>query len=84
MSETVTVAIISGICVVASALITGAISKSQFSMELDKRIAVLQANYGNIMDDMKSLTAEVRAHNNFAVRIALVEEQIRELKEEKY
>ena len=42
MTDTIVVAIISGVCVVASALITGAISKNQFSMELDKKIAVMQ------------------------------------------
>lgn len=80
MSETITVALISGICVVASALITAAISKSQFSMELDKRIAVMQTNIGNMTDDIKELTDEVRQHNSFGTRIAVIEAQIRELK----
>ena len=80
MSETITVALISGICVVASALITAAISKSQFTMELDKRIAVMQTNIGNMTDDIKTLTTEVRNHNSFGTRIAVMEAQIRELK----
>ena len=82
MSETVTVALISGICVIASALITAAISKSQFSMELDKRIAVMQTNIGNMNEDIKALTTEVRNHNSFGVKIAVIEAQIRELKGE--
>ena len=81
MPETITVALISGICVVASALITGAISKSQFSMELDKKIAVMQAQMGTMTNDIKELTAEVRAHNSFGTRIAVMEAQIKELKE---
>ena len=81
MSETITVALISGICVVASALITGAISKSQFSMELDKKIAVMQTQMGTMTNDIKELTAEVRAHNSFGTRIAVMEAQIKELKE---
>ena len=80
MSETITVALISGVCVVASALITAAISKSQFTMELDKRIAVMQTNIGNMTDDIKTLTTEVRNHNSFGTRIAVMEAQIRELK----
>lgn len=84
MADTVAVAIISGVCVIASALITGAISKSQFSMELDKRIAVMQTNISNMTDDIKALTDEVRAHNTYGTRIAVMEAQIRELKEDKH
>lgn len=80
MSETITVAIISGICVVASALITGAISKNQFSMELDKKIAVMQTQMGVMTNDIKELTDEVRQHNSFGTRIAVIEAQVRELK----
>lgn len=80
MSETITVALISGICVVVSALITAAISKSQFSMELDKKIAVMQTQMGAMTSDIKELTEEVRQHNSFGTRIAVMEAQIRELK----
>lgn len=83
MSETITVAIISGVCVVASALITGAISKNQFSMELDKKIAVMQTQMGVMTSDIKELTEEVRQHNSFGTRIAVIEAQIRELKGER-
>lgn len=82
MSETITVALISGICVIASSLITAAISKNQFSMELDKKIAVIQTDIKYITDDLKSLTEEVRKHNNFAVRLPIVEEELKELKKE--
>ena len=80
MSETIIVALISGICVIASALITAAISKSQFSMELDKKIAVMQTQMGVMTNDIKELTEEVRTHNTFGTRIAVIEAQIRELK----
>lgn len=80
MSETITVALISGICVIASALITSAMSKNQFSMELDKKIAVIQTEIGNIKDDIVSLTSEVRMHNNFAVKIGIIETEINDLK----
>ena len=83
MSETIAVALISGICVIASALITGAISKSQFSMELGKRIAVMQTSISVMNEDIKALTAEVKAHNSFGTRIAVMEAQIRELKGDK-
>lgn len=75
-------ALISGICVIASSLITAAISKNQFSMELDKKIAVIQTDIKYITDDLKSLTEEVRKHNNFAVRLPIVEEELKELKKE--
>lgn len=80
MSETITVALISGICVVASALITGAISKNQFSMELDKKIAVMQTQMSAMTSDIQELTDEVRQHNSFGTRIAVIEAQVRELK----
>ena len=80
MSETITVALISGICVVASALITAAISKNQFSMELDKKIAVMQTQMSAMTSDIQELTDEVRQHNSFGTRIAVIEAQVRELK----
>lgn len=80
MSETITVALISGICVIASALITGAISKNQFSMELDKKIAVMQTQMSAMTNDIQELTDEVRQHNSFGTRIAVIEAQVRELK----
>lgn len=80
MSETITVALISGVCVVASALITGAISKNQFSMELDKKIAVMQTQMSAMTSDIQELTDEVRQHNSFGTRIAVIEAQVRELK----
>ena len=83
MSDTIIVAIISSVCVVASALITGAISKNQFSMELDKKIAVMQTQMGVMTNDIKELTDEVRQHNSFGTRIAVIEAQIRELKGER-
>ena len=80
MNETIIVALISGVCVVASAIITGAISKNQFSMELDKKIAVMQTQMGAMTNDIKELTEEVRTHNTFGTRIAVIEAQVRELK----
>lgn len=80
MSETITVALISGICVIASAVITGAISKNQFSMELDKKIAVMQTQMSAMTNDIQELTDEVRQHNSFGTRIAVIEAQVRELK----
>ena len=80
MSETITVALISGICVIASALITGAISKNQFSMDLDKKIAVMQTQMSAMTSDIQELTDEVRQHNSFCTRIAVIEAQVRELK----
>lgn len=79
MSDTVIVAIVSGICVIASSLITASISRNQFSMELDKRIALIQKDIGYITEDIKSLTAEVRKHNDFAVRVPILESKVHEM-----
>lgn len=84
MSDTIIVALVSGICVIASSLITAAISRSQFSMELDKRIALIQKDIGYITDDIKNLTAEVRRHNDFAVRVPLLETKVKELEREEH
>ena len=79
MSETITVALISGICVVISSLLTAKISKDKFGVELDKKIAVMQNDIKHITDDIQTLTSEVRVHNNFAVRVPILEDKLREL-----
>ena len=79
MSETITVALISGICVVISSLLTAKISKDKFGVELDKKIAVMQNDIKHITDDIQTLTSEVRVHNNFAVRVPMLEDKLREL-----
>ena len=82
MSDTIVVALVSGIFVVISALITASISKNQFSMELDKRIALIQKDIKYITDDIKSLTDEVRKHNEFAVRVPMMETRLKEVEKE--
>ena len=81
MSDTVIVACVSGVCVIISAIVTALISKSQFETELDKQVAVLKTEIVNIKDDIQNLTAEVRKHNDFAVKIPLLDLRVHNLED---
>ncbi len=83
MSEAVIVALITGACaVIAQLIISRANSKELFS-ELDKRSELsdqkLQAKIDVINTQMEELTREVRAHNNFAQRMPVLEEKVIQL-----
>ena len=90
MSEAVITAIISGILSLIGVIITvvSAVKKSRDEMiveirrrsddsdaKLDKEIALLRAEVDELM-------REVRIHNNFAVRMPVVEQQIDTINEE--
>lgn len=77
MQNTVTVALISGgasIIVGALALAGVLISSSKTNKSIQSRLELSQA----VMDTkIEALTREVRTHNNFALRVPVIEEQIR-------
>lgn len=74
MSEAIIVAIITGLLSLAgSALGVWASSRKQ-TEEFKQEFKVQQAI---TTEQIKSLTAEVREHNNFARRMPVVEEQIK-------
>lgn len=73
MSEAIVVALITGAASVAGVVFTClATAKKQ-----EKNAAVAQAVMDTKLDE---LTREVREHNNFAVRIPLLEQEIKDLK----
>ena len=84
MHDTVIVALVSGISVIVSALVTASISRNQFSMELDKQIAVIKTEIGNMKGDIQDLTEEVRKHNDFATKIPLLNLRLEHLEKGEY
>ncbi len=83
MSDAIIVALITGACaVIAQIIISKASSKELFS-ELDKRSELsdqkLQSKIDVINTQMEELTREVRAHNNFAQRMPVLEEKVTQL-----
>lgn len=70
MSSEIIIAVITGICSVVGVIITSAAN----SRKLQHRLEISQAVTNT---QIKSLTEEVRTHNNFARRMPVVEEQIK-------
>lgn len=70
------VAIITGVFAVACAVVTGIISGNTTKKKLAQDFRVNQA----VMDTrIEELTREVRAHNNFAQRMPVVEQKIKDI-----
>ena len=63
-------ALITGILALAGVIISNVMSNSKIQHSLDKAQAVTE-------EKINELTREVRAHNNFAQRMPVVEEQIK-------
>lgn len=70
MSEAVTIALISSVLPLIGTILTVLWSASK----TDRKMEVSQAVMKNRLEE---LTREVRAHNNFAQRMPVVEEQIK-------
>lgn len=76
--ESIIVAIITGGLSLVGVVITNLISSKRISSEIEHRIEIRQA----VTDEkLEELTREVRAHNNFAQRMPVVENDIRNIKE---
>lgn len=75
MSDAVIVAIISGVCSAIVGIVSAVIAARSTGNDIQKKLEISQA-----ITDTKliELTREVRAHNNFAQRLPVVEEQIKE------
>lgn len=75
MSDAVIVAIISGVCSAIVGIVSAVIAARATGNDVQKKMEISQA-----ITDTKliELTREVRAHNNFAQRLPVVEEQIKE------
>ena len=70
MSEAIIVALIAGGCGIIAQLLISKQTRKDLWSELDKNQAVTNTK-------LDELTREVRAHNNFASRIPVIEEQIK-------
>ena len=76
--ESIIVAIITGGLSLVGVVITNLFSSKRISSEIEQRIEIRQA----VTDEkLEELTREVRAHNNFAQRMPVVENDIRNIKE---
>lgn len=69
------IAIITGICSVAGVIITTSANNRKLQQQLEINQAVVNTK-------IESLTDEVRKHNNFTVRVPILEEQVSALHEE--
>lgn len=70
MSEAIIIAIISGGLSLIGVIVSNSHTSQSMNDKLDKQQAVTETK-------LEELTREVRAHNNFAQRIPVLEEQIK-------
>jgi len=81
MSEAVQVAIITGLLAVAAEVVIGIINNKVMMKELEKQSALadarLEKSQAVTETKLETLTQEVRAHNAFAQRMPVLEEQIK-------
>ena len=76
MSDAIIVAIITGACTIIMQLIISRTSSSDLFAKLNGKLEKHQAD-----TKIDELTREVREHNNFARRVPVLEEQIKQLQE---
>lgn len=69
------IALITGVCSVLGVIITTSASNRKLQQQLEVNQAVVNTKIEN-------LTEEVRKHNNFTVRVPILEEQVSTLQEE--
>lgn len=67
--EQILVAIITGVATVMAVVLTNSKSNREVDAKLDKQQAVTETK-------LENLTNEVRQHNNFALKIPVIEEKI--------
>ena len=85
MPETVIVAIITGACAIIGEIIISARNTKELYAKLDKQSELQDAKLDAKLEryiaktdaKLESLTDEVRKHNNFAMKIPVMEEQIK-------
>ena len=76
MSDAVMVAVISGVCSLIVGIVSAVISAKATGNDVQKRMEIAQAVTDTKLDE---LTREVRAHNNFAQRIPVIESKVEAL-----
>ena len=76
MSDAIIVALISASVTLIGVIINTRTTQQKMMLEIDKKLAVLETTFRIQIDD---LSAEVKEHNNYARRVPVAEEQIRQL-----
>lgn len=76
MSDAIIVALISASVTLIGVIINNRSTQQKMMLEIDKKLAVLDTTFRIQIDD---LSAEVKEHNNYARRMPVAEEQIRQL-----
>ena len=74
MSDAVIVAVISGVCSMIVGIVSAVISAKATGNDVQKKMEIQMAVTDTKLEE---LTREVRAHNNFAQRMPVIEEQIK-------
>lgn len=69
------IALITGVCSILGVIVTTSASNRKLQHQLEVNQAVVNTKIEN-------LTEEVRKHNNFTVRVPILEEQVATLQEE--
>lgn len=72
MTDAIWVSIISAIATVVGVMLTNRSQQRLMMAEFDKKLALIEQR-------ITALSEEVREHNNFARRLPVVEEQVKEL-----
>lgn len=72
MSEAIIVSVITGLLSLAGVIITNRQQAREIDHKLDKQQAITETK-------LEELTREVREHNNFAKRVPVMEEQIKNI-----
>ena len=76
MTDAIWVSIISAIATVIGVILTNRSQQKLMMAEFDKKLALHEQKF---TIQIEELTREVRDHNNFARRMPVLEEQIKEL-----
>lgn len=72
MTDAIWVSIISAVATVVGVMLTNRSQQRLMMAEFDKKLALIEQR-------ITALSEEVREHNNFARRLPVVEEQVKEL-----
>ena len=70
MSAEIIVALITGIVTIITVVVNSVLAQREMNAKLDKSQAITQTR-------LEELTREVRAHNEFATRVPILEEKIK-------
>lgn len=87
MSDAVIVALVTGACAVISQLVVSKVNNQKLFAELQKQSEVTDAKLEGKLETLsqvtdtkiQELTREVRAHNDFALRMPVLEEKVQQL-----